>query len=184
MNSRSQQRSEFCVVGAIAIAVLAFALDLDRLHAQTPAAQVQICVGPTNSAVTGAVTGCAPVNLAWGPLTVSSLTRTVVNGKQTWLPFSQLTPGSVVMVKGIGWQPLSSVKITIPGVAAAQPPQPPVHDYSKITGFLVEHSPDGGASWESVAAWRVTSGLSVQCFKITPQEGTALGPVNIVCPIP
>jgi len=159
------------------------------VYGQVSSTQVQICTATPNSTVAGAVTGCAPGNLSWGPLSGSSLTRTIVNGKQTWIAFNQLTPGNLVMVKGASWEPLSGLKITVP--VASPPVSPPVvtpptpaPDYSKITGFLVEHSSDAGASWESVAAWRVSSGPDKQCFRITPQEGNAVGPAMLVCPLP
>lgn len=102
------------------------------VRAAAPADQVQICTATANSTAAGNLVGCPKGSVSWGPKTTSDLTRTQVNGAQTWAAYSTLTAASQVVKKSNGqWAALGTITVTPTPTAGGgssggtTPPSPP-----------------------------------------------------------
>lgn len=130
--------------------------------AAPPADSVQYCNAPAaNSTVTGNLVGCPPGQSAWGPLYTNSLVRTIVNGSQTWVPYSALGPSSQVVVKSTGkWTAFSLITEAPKPVA---PPPPPVVVSTTATILVTWSAPTtnvDGSSLTDLTSYNIYMGAS------------------------
>lgn len=194
------QKAHWLIAGTWFLIVILIGVLWNSFTYAATAGQVQVCAVALSPS--GA---CAKV--ICGPQAASDLVRThdLVNvNRQFYVRFDSLTAASpVVNCAGGQWSTLGAVGAVVPGSSApppVTPPPPPLppptvqtHDYvvsfgSPITGYQVQHSVDGGASWDTPVkvatlpyTYKALPTNITQCFGVSTVSGTQVSAPTITC---
>jgi hypothetical protein len=127
--------------------------------------QIQYCKVPATSTATGSLVGCPPAQVAWGPVLTTDLVRTQTPA-QAWVPYSSLTPTSMVVRKtGGAWVALSSITVTPAptnpqsGGGGSVTPPPPYSASVTLTWKAPTTNTDG-SSLTDLASYNVYMGAT------------------------